>query len=133
MVQSSQTFAIQDASGGRGSHAKQDAKLRDPTTDFDIYCQNAATSFDGKQHWMAVTIIEDDDLMFGGKPLCTWYEEDRRCSMAEDNASSPCSFTDDDEELRRGRQRDRPQYHQTAHKHHKKSYGSESEEEKKHH
>ncbi|CAK7241774.1 MAG: hypothetical protein STHCBS139747_003245 [Sporothrix thermara] len=82
--------------------------------------------------------IEDDDLMFGGKPLCTWYEEDRRCSMSEEsrhhshghshghshshshshghdgsNAPSPEStgesLTDEDEE--RGRRRDRPQYH----------------------
>ncbi|KAL2150403.1 hypothetical protein VTH82DRAFT_6966 [Thermothelomyces myriococcoides] len=28
--------------------------------------------------WMVATVIDDDDLMFGGKPLCAWYEEDRR-------------------------------------------------------
>ncbi|KAK4132165.1 hypothetical protein BT67DRAFT_386290 [Trichocladium antarcticum] len=46
--------------------------------------------------WMAITVIEDDDLMFGGKPLCTWYEEDRRRLS-----------TSIDEEETRGRQRER--------------------------
>ncbi|KAL1897933.1 hypothetical protein Sste5346_003785 [Sporothrix stenoceras] len=73
-----------------------------------------------QQAWMSFTIIEDDDLMFGGKPLCTWYEEDRRCSMGEEGAPSPCSSVDDDEEMHRGRQRDRPQYRSTKHKSEKK-------------
>lgn len=46
--------------------------------------------------WMAITVIEDDDLMFGGKPLCAWYEEDRR------RLSSSI-----DEEETRGRPRER--------------------------
>ena len=28
--------------------------------------------------WMMPTIIEDDELTFGGKSLSAWYEEDRR-------------------------------------------------------
>ncbi|KAH6695748.1 hypothetical protein F5X68DRAFT_31986 [Plectosphaerella plurivora] len=28
--------------------------------------------------WVTVTEIDDDDLQFGGKSLCEWYEEDRR-------------------------------------------------------
>ncbi|UPL02373.1 hypothetical protein LCI18_013307 [Fusarium solani-melongenae] len=28
--------------------------------------------------WVQTTIIEDDDLIFGGKALCTWFEEERR-------------------------------------------------------
>ncbi|KAH7149070.1 hypothetical protein B0J13DRAFT_620972 [Dactylonectria estremocensis] len=28
--------------------------------------------------WVQPTIIEDDDLTFGGKSLSTWYEEERR-------------------------------------------------------
>ena len=51
--------------------------------------------------WMSVTVIEDDDLMFGGKPLCAWYEEDRR-------SSSSCIDAElEDEEENRGRQRER--------------------------
>ncbi|CAK7231389.1 hypothetical protein SBRCBS47491_007914 [Sporothrix bragantina] len=84
--------------------------------------------------WMAfnnIIDIEDDDLMFGGKPLCTWYEEDRRCSMGEESrhhgysssnssqaspGSTTGSSTDEDEE--RGRRRDRPQYISKPHKKH---------------
>jgi hypothetical protein len=43
--------------------------------------------------WMEPIVIEDDDLMFGGKSLSTWYEEERRSLHA------PA------EEERRGRQR----------------------------
>lgn len=53
--------------------------------------------------WMMATMIEDDDLTFGGKPLSTWYEEDRRrYSLGEESAPTP-GF--EDEEERRGRQR----------------------------
>ncbi|KAL1838054.1 hypothetical protein VTJ49DRAFT_3102 [Mycothermus thermophilus] len=48
--------------------------------------------------WMVATVIEDDDLMFGGKPLCAWYEEDRRRLSSESVI---------DEEETRGRQRER--------------------------
>lgn len=47
------------------------------------------------QSWIQATIIEDDDLMFGGKSLSTWYEEERR----------RLSTTSSDEEEHRGRQR----------------------------
>ncbi|CCC12078.1 hypothetical protein SMACR_09224 [Sordaria macrospora] len=61
--------------------------------------------------WMVVTVIEDDDLMFGGKPLSAWYEEDRR----------RLSSNEEEEEIR-GRQRDRVRmdahHHQHQHHHH---------------
>lgn len=112
MVQSTQAYTMHhDATSARGSHAKQDTRRRD-TKGLDMNSCNASDAVDGQQQqqqqrWMAVTIIEDDDLMFGGKPLCTWYEEDRRCSVGEgeESAPSPCSSTDEDEELHRGRQR----------------------------
>lgn len=28
--------------------------------------------------WVQTTIIEDGDLIFGGKALSTWFEEERR-------------------------------------------------------
>ncbi|KAK3306138.1 uncharacterized protein B0T15DRAFT_511982 [Chaetomium strumarium] len=63
------------------------------------------------QSWVMATVIEDDDLMFGGKPLCDWYEEDRR-------ALSSCI----DEEQTRGRPRERAHieshHHDKAHHHH---------------
>lgn len=43
--------------------------------------------------WMQPIEIEDDDLMFGGKSLSAWYEEERQAPAA------PV------EEERRGRQR----------------------------
>ncbi|WAO84622.1 Hypothetical protein NCS54_00184200 [Fusarium falciforme] len=46
--------------------------------------------------WVQPTIIEDEDLTFGGKALSTWYEEERR------RLSSGS-----DEEERRGRERTR--------------------------
>ncbi len=56
--------------------------------------------------WVMATIIEDDDLTFGGKPLSTWYEEDRRrYSLGEESAPSPRFEEDTEEEERRGRQR----------------------------
>ena len=53
--------------------------------------------------WMVATVIEDDDLMFGGKPLSAWYEEERRRQSMASYSGSEC-----DEEERRGRQRERP-------------------------
>jgi hypothetical protein len=62
------------------------------------------------QPWMMATIIDDDDLMFGGKPLCAWYEEDRRMLS---------SAMDVDDEEPRGRPRERSRgsshHHQQAH------------------
>ncbi|KAL0465080.1 hypothetical protein QR685DRAFT_148362 [Neurospora intermedia] len=65
---------------------------------------------DNTNAWMVATVIEDDDLMFGGKPLSAWYEEDRR----------RLSSSNEDEEEIRGRQRDpvRPDAHyQHRHQH----------------
>ncbi|KAK4225867.1 hypothetical protein QBC38DRAFT_367807 [Podospora fimiseda] len=56
--------------------------------------------------WMMATVIEDDDLMFGGKPLSTWYEEDRR--------RFSCG---NDEEEHRGRQRERADVYSVQHSH----------------
>jgi hypothetical protein len=51
--------------------------------------------------WIEPISIDDDDLMFGGKSLSTWYEEDR----------SRLSGVYSDEEERRGRQRVRVPRH----------------------
>jgi hypothetical protein len=66
------------------------------------------SDLDSHSGWMAATIIEDDDLMFGGKPLSAWYEEDRRQSMGSEA----------DEERTRGRQRERPRSDASHHGHH---------------
>ncbi|KFH40773.1 hypothetical protein ACRE_085220 [Hapsidospora chrysogenum ATCC 11550] len=53
--------------------------------------------------WVQPTVIDDDDLTFGGKSLSTWYEEDRRRLSSgdmEDHAGEPP----------RGRERVRRQY-----------------------
>ncbi|ODA77423.1 hypothetical protein RJ55_07052 [Drechmeria coniospora] len=52
--------------------------------------------------WVQPTIIDDDDLTFGGKPLSAWYEEERS------RLSSSAASSDDDQcEERRGRERTR--------------------------
>ncbi|OBS29497.1 hypothetical protein FPOA_03434 [Fusarium poae] len=61
--------------------------------------------------WVQPTIIEDDDLTFGGKSLSAWYEEDRRRHSSGSNSS--------DEEERRGRERVRRNYSRSG-KSHKK-------------
>lgn len=43
------------------------------------------------QPWMMATVIEDDDLTFGGKPLSAWYEEERRRQSAEICPSNNCA------------------------------------------
>jgi len=58
--------------------------------------------------WVESTIIEDEDLTFGGKALSTWYEEERR----------RLSSGSDDGEERRGRERVRRHHKKT--KSHKK-------------
>ncbi|KAI0018265.1 hypothetical protein F4780DRAFT_752028 [Xylariomycetidae sp. FL0641] len=55
--------------------------------------------------WMEPIVIDDDDLMFGGKSLSAWYEEERQA------LSYPV------EEERRGRQRVRQQYTHSTHSH----------------
>jgi hypothetical protein len=74
------------------------------------YASYYEMSLQQTEPWMMATVIEDDDLMFGGKPLSAWYEEDRMQSMGSD--------ADADEEERRGRQRERPHYHHHHHHHH---------------
>ncbi|KAI0596934.1 hypothetical protein F4775DRAFT_276947 [Biscogniauxia sp. FL1348] len=57
--------------------------------------------------WMEPIVIDDEDLMFGGKSLSAWYEEERQtysCNAAE-------------EEERRGRQRVRQHHHSHSHNH----------------
>jgi hypothetical protein len=63
--------------------------------------------------WVQPTIIEDEDLTFGGKSLSAWYEEDRR------RHSSGSSSSSSDEEERRGRERVRRNYSRSG-KSHKK-------------
>lgn len=58
----------------------------------------------GTHPWVVTTVIEDADLTFGGKPLSTWYEEERHRQ----------SHGSDEEEERRGRQRERPRFHEVA-------------------
>lgn len=99
-----------------------------------------AEEWQSQQPWMMATIIEDDDLCFGGKPLSTWYEEDRRrCSFGDDEEESgrPAEFAEEEE--RRGRQRDRPEYenvshsshkHHQSHQHHHKSAKKSSRDQK---
>ncbi|KAM5352795.1 hypothetical protein ACJ41O_005517 [Fusarium nematophilum] len=57
--------------------------------------------------WVQPTIIEDEDLTFGGKALSTWYEEERR------------RLSSGSDEERRGRERVRRNYHRSS-KSHKK-------------
>ncbi|KAI3329753.1 hypothetical protein F4824DRAFT_505830 [Ustulina deusta] len=60
--------------------------------------------------WMEPIVIDDEDLMFGGKSLSAWYEEERQ------SLGYPI---DEENEERRGRQRMRQQHHhQHHHQHH---------------
>jgi len=77
------------------------------TIDFDR-CESDPTTPDAidlaaHPSWVIAIAIEDADLTLGGKPLCAWYEEDRRrlisCVDDYDN--------DDANEEMRGRQRER--------------------------
>lgn len=76
----------------------------------------------GDHPWMVATVIEDDDLMFGGKPLSTWYEEERR---RQSMGSS------DEEEERRGRTRDRPRACHDGHDHKNRHHGHKATKEAK--
>ncbi|KAK9423416.1 hypothetical protein SUNI508_04310 [Seiridium unicorne] len=80
-------------------------------------CYFAAEVHSQGYGWMEPTVIDDDDLMFGGKSLSAWHEEDRQ------KVSVP-------EEERRGRQRVR-QHHSYSH-HQTKTNTSSSTEQKKH-
>ncbi|KAF4122028.1 hypothetical protein GMORB2_7621 [Geosmithia morbida] len=59
--------------------------------------------------WVQTTMIDDDDLTFGGKSLSAWHEEDRR--RLSTGAGTGSSMADDGDEHRRGRERVRRQSH----------------------
>lgn len=61
--------------------------------------------------WVQPTVIDDDDLTFGGKSLSEWYEEERR-RLSDTSSNGSHS----DEEERRGRQRVRRSYPEKGHK-----------------
>ncbi|KAM4066325.1 hypothetical protein HRG_000439 [Hirsutella rhossiliensis] len=66
----------------------------------------AAREVDLDAHvWVQPTVIDDDDLTFGGKSLSTWYEEERRrlSSGGSDDGHSQSSHNEE----RRGRERTR--------------------------
>lgn len=65
--------------------------------------------------WIQPIIIEDEDLMFGGKTLSAWYEEDRsRLSSSSSNSSDDGNQSPEEEEERRGRERTRRHYDKKA-------------------
>jgi hypothetical protein len=78
------------------------------------------------QPWMMATVIEDDDLMFGGKSLSAWYEEERlrqsatASSTATGNSADSSRHNSDAEdeaqEELRGRQRVRSSHRSGGHK-----------------
>ncbi|KAI1497894.1 hypothetical protein F5X99DRAFT_345390 [Biscogniauxia marginata] len=74
--------------------------------------------------WMEPTVIDDEDLTFGGKSLSAWYEEERQ------------TYDLPAEEEQRGRQRVRQHHHSHSNNHHHHcSNGStttSSDEQKKH-
>ena len=66
--------------------------------------------YSGPYSWMVSTVIEDDDLMFGGKPLCAWHEEDRRMM----------GLVDEEETRGRSRERTSPRSVPTKRRHHRR-------------
>ncbi|KAK5989498.1 hypothetical protein PT974_11021 [Cladobotryum mycophilum] len=66
--------------------------------------KQSETYYVDAHNWIQpIIIIEDEDLMFGGKTLSAWYEEDRsRLSGSSDDGHQSHS-----EEERRGRERER--------------------------
>ncbi|KAL7793832.1 hypothetical protein V8C37DRAFT_377502 [Trichoderma ceciliae] len=65
------------------------------------------------QTWIQPIIIEDEDLMFGGKTLSAWYEEERSRLSSSSNSSDDGSQSPEEEE-RRGRERTRRHYDKKA-------------------
>ncbi|KAI1419605.1 hypothetical protein F5Y12DRAFT_231287 [Xylaria sp. FL1777] len=61
----------------------------------------------GGHAWTEPIVIDDEDLMFGGKSLSAWYEEERQS----------LSYPMEEHEERRGRQRMRQQHHPHHHHH----------------
>ncbi|KAM3453935.1 hypothetical protein MY3296_003407 [Beauveria thailandica] len=67
----------------------------------------------GAHAWVRPIVIEDDDLMFGGKSLSTLYEEERRRQSTGGGGGGGGGGSSDEEnheEERRGRERVRRQY-----------------------
>ncbi|OIW25556.1 hypothetical protein CONLIGDRAFT_647302 [Coniochaeta ligniaria NRRL 30616] len=94
---------MSSSSQNAGAHSTSQAYSVKPSVD--------ATGL--SRHWMVATIIDDNDLMFGGKSLSTWYEEDKR----RHNPSGAV------EQERRGRSRERhravrDEPHDQKHHHH---------------
>ncbi|KAI1733918.1 hypothetical protein F4680DRAFT_368158 [Xylaria scruposa] len=92
------------------------ASSRPPSEDAQYYYlpEVDVNSSDG-QHggyghaWMEPIVIDDEDLMFGGKSLSAWYEEERQ------SLNYPI---EEEQEERRGRQRIRQQHHYHHHHQH---------------
>ncbi|PKS13109.1 hypothetical protein jhhlp_000451 [Lomentospora prolificans] len=74
--------------------------MSSPSSDHQYYLSSDKEMNPESYQWIEPISIDDDDLMFGGKSLSTWYEEDR----------SRLSGVYSDEEERRGRQRHRTCY-----------------------
>ncbi|KAF4508113.1 hypothetical protein G6O67_004535 [Ophiocordyceps sinensis] len=66
--------------------------------------------------WVQPTVIEDEDLTFGGKSLSAWYEEERR-RLSSGGSDDGQSQSSQDEE-RRGRERTRRHHKGTSSKSH---------------
>ncbi|KAI0145261.1 hypothetical protein GGR57DRAFT_507036 [Xylariaceae sp. FL1272] len=73
--------------------------------------------------WMEPIVIDDDDLMFGGKSLSTWYEEERE--------SQSLGFPLEEEH--RGRQRERQHYSPPPHPHHDEDHHHHHHNHHQHH
>ncbi|KAI1750386.1 hypothetical protein F4782DRAFT_249574 [Xylaria castorea] len=77
--------------------------------DVDVDLSDGQHGGHGGHAWMEPIVIDDEDLMFGGKSLSAWYEEERQ------SLSYPI---EEEQEEHRGRQRIRQQHHQHHHQHH---------------
>lgn len=68
--------------------------------------------------WIQPTVIEDEDLTFGGKSLSAWYEEERRrlSSGSSDDGHGIDQHAHGEE--RRGRERTRRHYKGSSRKSH---------------
>jgi len=69
--------------------------MASPSSDHQYYLDSSKEMSPDSFQWIEPISIDDDDIMFGGKSLSTWYEEDR----------SRLSGMYSDEEERRGRSR----------------------------
>ncbi|KAI0545359.1 hypothetical protein F4679DRAFT_588568 [Xylaria curta] len=89
------------------------ASSRPPSEDAQYYYlpDNSSDGQHGSygQAWMEPIVIDDEDLMFGGKSLSAWYEEERQ------SLNYPI---EEEQEERRGRQRIRQQHHYHHHHQH---------------